>query len=436
MISYSHVISIIKIQDIHYNSQISISSQNSEIFTMDTIPNAKCTERCGKPKFLPQLLSAIAISFGATVVGGWMSFTSVAIPKMMEGVSDNRSISSTDESDPIQIDLHTGSWIASLFFIGNIIGCLMGGYLNQRIGPRRVFLCSAPFSALTWVMIALAHQVWLILLSRIISGIVFGLFQSNGKVYNAEIAHPDFRGSLGTIIGNMFALGSVYTYLSGYLIHSWRTIAWLQLVPSCLLGISVIFVPDSPYWLVERGREEEARRSLVRLRGRNYNIDKEFEEIVAKKRLKQQKGHSVMQTLCSRVFLIPFLRIGSLMMITQWAGINVITSYMVNIFMEAGSSIDPSLAPILVCTVQQILALVSTAVLRVSPRKPLFLVCASAIALSQAVLGTYSYTIQHTQSYGWVPLLAVISVNAFRTIGFMAVIQLLLAESFPTEIRL
>ena len=123
-------------------------------------------------------------------------------------------------------------------------------------------------------------------------------------------------------------------------------------------------------------------------------------------------------------------------MITQWAGINVITSYMVNIFMEAGSSIDPSLAPILVCTIQQILALVSTAVLRVSPRKPLFLICASAIALSQAVLGTYSYTTQQTQNYGWVPLLAVISVNAFRTIGFMAVIQLLLAESFPTEIRL
>ena len=138
-------------------------------------------------------------------------------------------------------------------------------------------------------------------------------------------------------------------------------------------------------------------------------------------------------------------------MITQWAGINVITSYMVNIFMEAGSSVDPALAPILVWTVQQILALFSTGILRVSPRKPLFLFCASAIAISQAGLGTYSYLTQGTisqmsnttlvqdthqvQEYGWVPVCCVISVNAFRTIGFMAVIQLLLAESFPTEIR-
>ena len=413
---------------------------------------SKYLEGSGKPEFLPQLLSAIAISFGATVVGGCMSFTSVAIPKMMEVIPSDENRTSDMEADPIQIDLHTGSWIASLFFIGNIIGCLMGGYLNQKIGPKRVFLYSAPFSALTWVMIALSHHVWVIFLSRIISGIVFGLFQSNGKVYNAEIAHPDFRGSLGTIIGNMFALGSVYTYLTGYLIRSWRTIAWLQLIPSCLLGLSVIFVPDSPYWLVERGREEEARRSLIRLRGRNYNIDEEFEEIVNKKRIKQQKENSVFETLCSRVFTIPFLRIGSLMMITQWAGINVITSYMVNIFMEAGSSVDPSLAPILVCTVQQILALFSTGILRVSPRKPLFLFCAAAIALSQAGLGTYSYLTSSAgtnstavadidtdtaqeQVHGWVPVACVISVNAFRTIGFMAVIQLLLAESFPTEIR-
>ena len=99
----------------------------------------------GKPKFLPQLLSAIAISFGATVVGGWMSFTSVAIPKMMKVSPNIDNITGTSEADPIQIDLHTGSWIASLFFIGNIIGCLMGGFLNQKIGPKRDFLVFSSF---------------------------------------------------------------------------------------------------------------------------------------------------------------------------------------------------------------------------------------------------------------------------------------------------
>ena len=91
-----------------------------------------------------------------------------------------------------------GSWIASLFFIGNILGCLAGGFVNMKLGVRLTLLLSAPVSAVTWIMVALSHQLWIILLSRVMAGIIFGLFQANGKVYNAEIAHPDLRGSIGT----------------------------------------------------------------------------------------------------------------------------------------------------------------------------------------------------------------------------------------------
>ena len=193
------------------------------------------------------------------------------------------------------------------------------------------------------------------------------------------------RGSLGTIISNMFALGSLFTYTTGYFISSWRTVAWLQILPCALFGLSALLVslpvsmtlspancnasslsqvPNSPYWLVEKGRDAEARASLRVLRGPRYDLEPELAEIVTKKREKEQMGRSVMSTLASRVFLLPFLRIGALMMITQWAGINVITSYMVTIFQESGSSLSPGLAPILVCTVQQGLAMLSTGVLR------------------------------------------------------------------------
>ena len=120
----------------------------------------------------------------------------------------------------------------------------------------------------------------------------------------------------------------------------------------------------APLRLVERGREDEARDSLRILRGPHYDLEPELAEIVAKKRAKEAVGRSVAATLASRVFLLPFVRLGALMMISQWAGINVITSYMVTIFQESGSSLSPGLAPILVCTVQQGLAMLSTGVLR------------------------------------------------------------------------
>lgn len=248
-----------------------------------------------------------------------------------------------------------------------------------------------------------------------------------------------FRGSIGTIISNMFALGSLYTYLCGYFLSSWRTVAWLQVAPCLLLGLYMFFIPDSPYWLVERGREEEARASLRRLRGPTYDLEQELGEMVAKKRKKEATGRGVVDTLCSRLFILPFIRIGTLMMITQWAGINVITAYMVTIFTHAGSSLDPDLAPILVSMIQQGVAMLSTGVLSVCPRKPLFLVCAALMAGAQCTMATYHYIVSPVEGveneFGWVPVLAVILLNSFRTIGYMTVVQLLLAESFPTEIR-
>merc|ERR1719474_29298 len=104
------------------------------------------------------------------------------------------------------------------------------------------------------------------------------------------------------------------------------------------------------------------------------------------------------------------------MMIGQWAGINIIASFMVNIFMESGSSIDPSLAPIFVCGMQQCFATVSTAVLRVAPRKPLFLISVFSMAIAQFSMGTYSYLTKDLEdnSFGWIPLACVIVLNVFR----------------------
>ena len=79
------------------------------------------------------------------------------------------------------------------------------------------------------------------------------------------------------------------------------------------------------------------------------------------------------------------------MVITQWAGINVVASYMVNIFQDSGISLSPEVAPILVSGIQLSLSMVSTLILRVAPRKPLFLVCAFLILLGQLTLGTHAY---------------------------------------------
>ena len=201
----------------------------------------------------------------------------------------------------------------------------------------------------------------------------------------------------------------------------------------------MLFIPDSPYWLLERDKVEEARKSLSILRGQDYNIEVELEEMI-RKRNSKDPNKSVLSIICSRLFLMPFLRIGSLMIITQWAGINVVSTYMVSIFQDSGISISPEAAPIIVSVIQLGLSMVSALIMTVSPRKPLFLSCAICILIGQLTLGTHKYLTEdfnHEDSapHGWIPVVAVTFVQSFRAIGFMAVIQLLIAESFPTQIR-
>jgi len=204
---------------------------------------------------------------------------------------------------------------------------------------------------------------------------------------------------------------------------------------------------------VEKGRDEDARDALLWLRGPNYCVDEELQEIIDKKKEKdrRQAKTSIVSVIMSMAFLRPFLRIGMLMLIVQWGGVMVIGAYMVDIFKMSGSSIHHTLAPIIVASIQLGLSIVSAMVLRVAPRKPLFLFTSLGISVAQITMGTYPYLnigahnpasanvdpmlVEGSASYGWIPLVCIISVSSFQVIGVMVVIQLLLAESFPTEIR-
>ena len=109
----------------------------------------------------------------------------------------------------VQADLYDGSWIVSLYSIGSVVGSPLGGVLNQLVGPRVALLLSTPLAAATWVATALAPRLWVIYAARIAAGLVNGIFIANMNVYMAEISHPDWRGTLASIVGVNFALGKI-----------------------------------------------------------------------------------------------------------------------------------------------------------------------------------------------------------------------------------
>jgi hypothetical protein len=73
-----------------------------------------------------QCLCVIAVQFGAFIIGVWISFPRLAIPKMMANQTDGAEME-------MDIDMYSGSWIVCIFSIGNIVGCFLGGFLNQKL---------------------------------------------------------------------------------------------------------------------------------------------------------------------------------------------------------------------------------------------------------------------------------------------------------------
>ena len=116
-----------------------------------------------------QVLCALAVSCGQAMVSGWISFSGISKMPEMANL--------TGPEDPVHLDLGHGSWLASLFLMGNIAGCLAAGmvyqvvsfnFLNyyQRIDARKAFWVSAPLAASTWIMTVTSQRTWTILASR------------------------------------------------------------------------------------------------------------------------------------------------------------------------------------------------------------------------------------------------------------------------------
>ena len=141
-------------------------------------------------------------------------------------------------------------------------------------------------------------------------------------------------------------------YLLGFLCD-WRTASWICSAGSLLMVCSMWACRETPYWLVENQREEEARRSLQWYRGGQYDIKEEIEEMILNKREKEGEDKterslcSLLSTLSSTTFLRPFSCAGLLYILAQWTGISTMVFFMTTIFQQSGSSLDPHLCSLL-----------------------------------------------------------------------------------------
>uniref|UniRef100_U3IGY9 Solute carrier family 2 member 6 n=1 Tax=Anas platyrhynchos platyrhynchos TaxID=8840 RepID=U3IGY9_ANAPP len=176
----------------------------------------------------------------------------------------------------LRLDRHKASW----FGVRSGLVPAWGGamLLNDRLGRKLSIMFSAVPSAVGYALLAGAQGIEMLLLGRVLTGYAGGVTSASIPVYISEISHPGVRGMLGACPQIMAVLGSLILYALGLLLD-WRWLAVAGEVPVLAMILLLCFMPNSPRFLLSRGKEDEALQSLCWLRGKDTDYAREYEQI-------------------------------------------------------------------------------------------------------------------------------------------------------------
>ncbi|TFB03890.1 Maltose permease MAL31 [Trichoderma ghanense] len=171
--------------------------------------------------------------------------------------------------------------------VGEIIGLFINGFVSERFGYRKTVMgCLVLVAAFTTIFFT-APNVQTLLVAEILCGIPWGIFQTITVTYASEVCPVALRGYLTTYVnfcwglGQEIGIGVIYGMLKRNDQWAYRIPYGLQWMWPLPLFIAIYFAPESPWWLVRRGKAEEAKKSLLRLTSLNRETDFDADETVA-----------------------------------------------------------------------------------------------------------------------------------------------------------
>lgn len=225
------------------------------------------------------------------------------------------------------------------------LSALSGGYLNGWLGRRICILVASFIFTVGGIILSLAPDKVVLLVGRITVGLGIGIASMTVPVYIAEVSPPHLRGQLVTInslfiTGGQFIASVVDGAFSYLRQDGWRYMLGLSSLPSVLQFFGFIFLPESPRWLLQKGRSQEARQVLSQIRG-GQNIDEEYDTIRASIEEEEEKnlngGGPVIFRILRHSPTRRALIIGcGLQMFQQLSGINTVMYYSATIVQMAG----------------------------------------------------------------------------------------------------
>ncbi len=391
-------------------------------------------------------LSFVFMVVAVATLGGFMfGYDSGAINGTHEGLKQAFNL------DALSLGLVTTSLLP-----GAALGAFMAGRLADILGRKKVMIIAAFLFIITALISGAAPTAMIFAIARFFAGAAVGAASVLSPAYISEVTPAHLRGRLSSvqqimIVAGLFgaassnlwlqnAAGSSLADLWGY--PAWRWMFWAQALPATLFLISLALVPESPRYLVAKGRMDEAKSVLSKLFG-GQSADRMADEIKATLATDHQPTMADLKDPTTGKWRrIVWVGIG-LAVFQQLVGINVVFYYGTMLWQAVGFTESQAFQTQVINDFISIGAvLVALLLIDKIGRKPLLLVGSLGMALT---LGTMAFCFSQgtlvgqqltlPDGYGTIAFFAAISYAAFFNLSWGPVMWVMLGEMFPNQMR-
>jgi len=283
-------------------------------------------------------------------------------------------------------------WIVSSMMFGAAIGAVCAGRLSFSFGRKKTLVLGACLFVAGSILCALATSVTILICARVVLGLAIGLATFTAPLYISEVADQARRGSLISTYQLMITIGILAAFVSDALFSyyaAWRWMLGVVAFPGLVFLVGVLFLPDSPRWLIMRGRRDDAFKVLVSLRGSDAIATSELREIEGQMTERQQGFGLFVKNRNFRrsVFLGIVLQV-----VQQFTGMNVVMYYAPRIFEATGFGSNAQMWGTAIVGLVNVLAtFIAIGYVDKWGRRPMLIVGFIVMAAGMGVLGTMLY---------------------------------------------
>lgn len=393
---------------------------------------------------------------GKTVNTGYMIFLAVvsAIGGILFGY-DTAVISGTIGIVTQQFSLDTmqQGWYVGCALIGSIAGASFAGMTSDAIGRKKTMLIAAVFFCICAIGCAESTSLAHLVAFRIIGGVGVGFVSIVSPIYISEISVAEKRGTLVSLYQLAVTIGFLIAYLVNYAILDisqtrefqsgflnrmlvddyWRGMLGSGAVPAVLFLAIIFFIPESPKWLITKGRGSMARTVLGRIYPDAARLESEYE--ITKSSLNDEVKSEWKELL--QPWILKAVLIGSAIAILgQFMGVNAVLYYGPEIFAKAGiAGGDALFSQVLVGIVNMVTTVIALLIIDKVGRKQLVYWGVSGMIVSLVMIGIY-FAFGERIGLGNGFMLAFFLFYVFCcAISISAVVFVLLSEMYPNSVR-